>query len=287
MVGQEPLGRFTESTYYGIVYKHQPQHTRIVQLAVEPIAVSGSSNPPSLQEVIYFSNDINSQFYLHSRTGNVMVDAMELTEGNYTFIAYANYTVIISGTTVAMESLSVMVVVRVLPEFYFVGTEQDGSYLAYVSTDAPVGTHVTRIISQFTFLNETMFSYSIDGVESDSLPVNFDSNGSLELTRSSNSAGVLQFVAVCSATDPSSSDVIETLRVPVTIVFYQLSGMCIINLTTDHILQIFVVFSLFPFIDLQPSNLTFNSTNGLITWIPPSATNNYQNLLSLVNYDIR
>lgn len=289
VVGQGPLGRFTESTYYGKVYKHQPQHTRIVQLVVEPTPVSGVNNPPSLQEVIYFSNDIDSQFYLHSQTGYVMVDAVELIEGNHTFTAYANYTAVISGFTVTMESLSVMVVIQVLPEFYFVGTEQDGSYLAYVSTDATVGTHVTRIIPQFTLLNETTFNYSIDGVESSSLPVNFTSTGSLELTRSINSAGVLQFVAVCLAANPSS-DVIETLRVLVTIVFYQFSGMCIICLTTDHILQIFVVFSLFPFIDLQPSNLTFNSTNGLITWLPPSATgvsNNYQNLLPLTNYDIR
>ena len=233
VLGQGPLGRFTESPYYGTVYRHQPQHTRIVQLAVEPTPVSGMSNPPSsLQEAIYFSNNIDSQFYLHSQTGYIMVDARELIEGNYTFTAYANYTAMISGFTTTMESLSVMVVVRVLPEFYFVGTEQDGNYLAYVSTDAPVGTHVTNITPQFTLLNKTMFAYSIDGVESSSLPVSFTSTGSLELTRSNNSAGVLQFVAVCSAAYPSS-DVIETLRVLVTIVFYQFSGMCV-SLLFDH-----------------------------------------------------
>ena len=237
MVGQGPLGGFTESYYYGEVYKHQPRHTRILQLAVEPALVSGSgmSNPPIIQEVVYSSNDIDSQFYLHSQTGNVMVNAMELMEGNYTFTAYANYTAIV-GFSATTESLSVVVVIRVLPEFYFVGTEQDGSYLAYVSTDTPVGMHVTRIMPQFTLLNETMFSYSIDGTESSSLPVNLTSTGSLELT-SSSTTGVLQFVAVCSANDPSSV-VIETLRVHVTIVFYQLSGM---HDLPYHILHIFVV----------------------------------------------
>ena len=241
VVGQGPLGRFTESqSYHGEVYKHQPQHTRIVQLAVEPAVSSGMTNPAGLQQVVYFSNDINNQFYLHSRTGNVMVDAMELIEGNYTFTAYANYTAIV-GLTVTMESLSVMVIVRVLPEFYFVGIEQDGSYLAYVSTDAPTGTHVTRIIPQFTLLNETIFSYyAIDGVESSSLPVNLTATGSLELIGSSNTSEVLQFVVVSLAID-SSSVVVETLRVLVTIVFYQLSGMHQLSDDSDHILQIFVV----------------------------------------------
>ena len=225
VLGQRPLGRFTESpVYYGQVYKYQSQHTRILQLSVVPLVNNfGLRDPPELQDIAYFSNDIDSQFYLHSRTGRVMVDAIELTEGNYTFTAYANYTTIVGDIINATELLSVMVDIRVMPEFYFVGTEQDGRYLAYVSTNAPVGTQVTRVIPQFTLLNQTMFNCSLDEEESSSLPIILTSAGSLQLTGTSNTAGLLELGVLCLAYGPSLV-VIESLRVHVTIVFYQLSG---------------------------------------------------------------
>ena len=196
-------------------------------MAVEPYAVSGSM-VPILQNIVYFSNDIDDQFYLHSQTGYVMVDAGKLKEGNYTFTAYANYTAM-GGV---MESLSVTIVVRVLPEFYFAGTEDDGSYLAYVSTEAPVGTYVMDIMPQYTLLYGTTFNCSLDRDEAgDNLAVSLYSD-TLVVTGTS-SSGVRQFVVVCLASEPSSSVVIETLRVLITIVFYQFSGIYDIYLTTS------------------------------------------------------
>lgn len=274
-MGQELLGRFTEPLYYGEVYRHQPQHTKIVQLAVV------SSADIELQDVVYFSNDIADQFYLHSQTGYVMVDVVALIVGNYTFTANVSYT----ATGGIMESLSVAVIVRVLPEFYFTGTEQDGNYLAYVSTAAPVGTHVIRIRPHFTLLNDTVFNCSIDHAEEGSglLPLILTPTGSVFVNGSSNS-GVRQFVVVCLATSPASF-VTETVRAFLTTVFYQLSGICHLS---NHILQSFLwCYSLPSYLDLVPSDLTFNSTNGLTTWISPNISSNYQNLLPLANFVVR
>ena len=222
VLGQQSLGRFTESpAYNGQVYKYQPQHTRILQLSVEPLAIN--PGPPELRDVVYFSNDIDSQFYLHSRTGYVMVDAIELTEGNYSFTAYANYTAVVGDAINTAESLSVMVVITVMPEFYFAGTEQDGSYLAYASTNLPVDKKVTRIKPQFTLLNQTMFNCSFDGEESSSLPIILTPTGYISRRTGTSNAGLLEFGVLCLAYGPSSV-VIESLRVHVTILFYQPSG---------------------------------------------------------------
>ena len=294
MLGQGPLGEFTEPAgYYGEVYKYQLQHTKIVQVAVEPSNMY--SPPPRLQDVVYFSNDIDSQFYLQSQTGYVLVDAVELVVGNYTFIANANFTA--NGQSV--ESLAVNVTVRVLPEFYFAGTEEDGGYLAYVSTDLYAGAEVTRIIPQFTLLHETTFNCSIDEIQGSGSfsAVTLLSSSSLVLDNISADAGVQQFIIICLAINPSSV-VIETLRENVTIVFYQISGNHYLPISFKYLWCLPTSYTntcnvyLYTYVDLVASDLTFNPASGLIRWSPPLAnnidvSNGYQNLLTLINYEIR
>lgn len=184
---------------------HQPRHIRIVQVTIDPVS--------SLQDVTYFSNDIDEQFYIHSQTGYVMVNSLKLITGNYTFSVNIN-------ATGVQGSPSTTIFVRVLPEFYFAATEQDGSYLAYIPTDAPVGTPALTIMPRFTLLTDTMFNCSID--EEPSFFIHPD--GTVMLANTLNSNVLEQFTVKCSAIAPSSSIAIETLTVRVTIVIYLISG---------------------------------------------------------------
>ena len=173
----------------------------------------------SSQNVVYSSTDIDEQFYLHSQTGSVMVNTHTLVVGSYNFT--------VNATGGELDSvLSTIVFVRVSPEFYFANTEQDGSYLGYVSTDAPVGTQLTKIMPQFTLLNDTVFNCSIEGESSF-----FIGTSSRVTFIHSSTTGLEQFIVMCSAIAPSLV-IIETLPVSITMVIYQISGIlkgCIYN----------------------------------------------------------
>ena len=200
--------KFTKTIYSGEVYVHQPRHTRIVQVAVDPVSVQDN--------IIYFSSDIDEQFYIHSHTGYVMVNTLELITGNYTFTVTATT----SGEEGSASAIiNTTVVVGVVPEFHFIGTEQDGDYVGYVPNDAPVGMQVLSIMPQFTLLTDTRFNCSTD--EDTSFSVN--SVGVVMLANVPNMSGLEQFTVKCLAITPSS-DVIETLTVNVTVVIYLISG---------------------------------------------------------------
>ena len=218
MTGQSTTaGVFSQQTYTGTVIKHQPRHNPIVEVRINPALGIGS---PMLQNIFYYSYDINEQFYLHSQLGRVAVNTVDLIEGDYVFTVYANYT---TGNGV-METVSATVSITVLPEFYFVGTEQEGGYLAYNHYNMPLGTHIVTITASYTRLTDTVFSYALaPDTNTTNFKVSLNPDGTI--TRGSyNYTGVQQFAVVCTAFSQSAG-VTETLEVNVTVVIYHHLGI--------------------------------------------------------------
>jgi len=212
-------GIFSHHTYIGMVLKYQPRHHMIVEVHVKtnPTDISIAIQQDS---IIYYSYDINEQFYLHSRLGQVAVNTVDLIEGDYVFTVYANYTT----DNGAMETISAIVNITVSPEFYFVGTEPEGGYLVYTHHEWPTGTHLVMIQLKYTRLNDTTFSYVLaPDTNTTNSRVSLNPDGSV--TRASyNVTGVQQFTVICTAFSQSTG-VIETLAVNVTIVLYDPSGI--------------------------------------------------------------
>jgi len=212
-------GIFSQQTYSGTVLKYQPRHHVIVDVRVTPNPINASSIF-QLDSIVYYSYNIDEQFYLHSRLGHVAVNTVDLIEGDYVFTVYANYTT----DNGAMETVSATVSITVLPEFYFVGTEQEGGYLAYTSSDRPTGTHLLMIRLNYTRLTDTVFSYVL-APDTDTTNSRASLNPDGSVTRTSyNIIGVQQFTVICSATS-SSARIVETLAVNMTIVLYDPSGI--------------------------------------------------------------
>jgi len=212
-------GTFSQQNYTGTVYKHQPRHHVIVEVCVHPNPID-ESNTIQQDSIVYYSYNINEQFYIHSRLGRVAVNMIDLIEGDYEFIVYANYT---TGGGI-METVAGTVNIRVAPEFYFVGTEPEGGYLAYISNTEPLGAHVVTIRASYTRLSDTVFSYALAPDTNTTDPsVSLKSNGTIAKA-TYNIAGVQQFNVLCTATSQSAG-VVETLEVNVTIVLYDPSGI--------------------------------------------------------------
>jgi len=212
-------GIFSQQTYFGTVLKYQPRHHVIVEVRVDPNPIDISITIQQ-DSIIYYSYNINERFYLHSRLGQVAVNTVDLIEGDYVFTVYANYT---TGNG-AMETVSVTVSITVLPEFYFVGNEPEGGYLAITSYDRPFEAHVITIIANYTKLNDTTFSYVLaPDTNTTNSRVSLNPDGSV--TRASyNVTGVQQFTVICTAFSQSAG-VVEILTVNVTVVLYDPLGI--------------------------------------------------------------
>ena len=212
-------GIFSQQTYSGTVLKYQPRHHVIVDVRVTPNPIDASIIIQQ-DSIIYYSYNIDEQFYLHSQSGQVAVNRVDLIEGDYVFTVYANYT---TGNG-EMETVSATVSITVSPEFYFVGTEPEGGYLTYTSRDRPIGAHLLMIRLNYTRLIDTVFSYVLaPDTDTTNSRASLNPDGSVTKT-SYNATGVQQFTVICSATS-SSAGVVETLVVNVTIVLYDPSGI--------------------------------------------------------------
>ena len=210
-------GIFSQQTYTGTVTKYQPRHHVIIEVRVNPAPGIGN---PMLQNIVYYSYNVDEQFYLHSQLGRVAVNTVDLTEGDYVFTVYANYT---TGNGV-METVSATVNITVSPEFYFVGTEPEGGYLAYTHYLRPLGAHVVTIRTNYTRLTDTVFSYALaPDTNTTNSRVSLNPDGSVRRA-SYNFTGVQQFTVLCTA-NSSSAGVVETLSVNVTVVLYDPLGI--------------------------------------------------------------
>ena len=212
-------GLFSQQTYTGTVLKYLPRHHVIVEVRVNPNPIDISITIQQ-DSIVYYSYNINEQFYLHSQLGRVAVNTVDLTEGDYVFTVYANYT---TGNGV-METVSATVRITVSPEFYFVGTEPEGGYLAYTHYLRPLGAHVITIRTNYTRLTDTVFSYAL-APDTNTINSRVVLSPDGLITRASYSVtGLQQFTVICTA-NSSSAGVVETLSVNVTIVLYDPLGI--------------------------------------------------------------
>ena len=211
---------FSQLNYIGVVLKHQPRHYTILEVRVHPNS-DDITNTIQQDSIVYYSYNIDEQFYIHSTLGRVAVNMIDLIEGDYEFTVHANYT---TGAGV-MEIVSATVNIRVAPEYIFVGTEPEGGYLSYIDSSEPLGAPVITIRANYTRLTDTVFSYVLaPDTNTTNSRVSLSPDGTITRT-SYNMAGIQQFNVLCMATSQSAGVVVETLEVNVTVVLYNPSGI--------------------------------------------------------------